>query len=347
VIGYWRPLDKREPGVVAKLVEEHLPVLLSSTSGKLQIDLTKLIDRLKIKTDETVFLRWINDKDRSAEARIAALHLLANRKSKDLSQAMQAALASEQPTLRATARDLLCDAQTPDAFDQLKKAIDTGTTLEKQRAIRALPRIKQEQAMVLLGHWFERLSADQVPAELQLDVLEAARQRRLALWSKLSKELERNPSYEQKMKYYRVTLHGGDAQRGRQIFMSHPVAQCIRCHKVDGHGGDAGPDLSLWAPKAKGDRVHFLESMLYPSKKHTPGYGSVVFELKDGKIVSGTFRSEDKEKVTIVENDGKVREIPTNLIAERFPGISPMPEIGPVLTMDEFRDVIEFLATLK
>jgi quinoprotein glucose dehydrogenase len=209
-----------------------------------------------------------------------------------------------------------------------------------------LNRVKGEQAILLLGRWFERFAADQVPAELQLDVLEAARARRASLWSKLSKDLETLPSYEEKMKIYRVTLHGGDAGRGRQVFTSHPVAQCIRCHKLNGQGGDAGPDLSAWAPKAKGDRRHFLESLLYPSKKHTPGFGSLVLTLTTGQVVTGALRSEDKEKVILVERDGKVREIPTKLIEERHDGISPMPEMGQVLTMEEFRDVIEFLATL-
>jgi hypothetical protein len=40
-------------------------------------------------------------------------------------------------------------------------------------------------------------------------------------------------------------------------------------------------------------------------------------------------------------------EIAVKDIEERSNTVSPMPEMGPVLTMDEMRDVIEFLATLK
>src|SRR5207248_3099183 len=132
-------------------------------------------------------------------------------------------LASDQPSLRASAREVLCDTQAPDAFDHLKKAIDAGTTLEKQRGIRALARLKDERATKLLSGWFERFGADQVPAELQLDVLEAARQRKPTLWAMLSHELATTPKYAERMKIYRVTLQGGDAERGRQVFVSHPV----------------------------------------------------------------------------------------------------------------------------
>lgn len=347
VTGFWRPLEKRDGQTVARLVEEQLPALLSNTAGKTQIELTKLVDRLKIKADEAFFIDWVGDNRRSAEARIASLHLLANRKAKDLTQAIQIAVASDQPALRAVARELLCDLKSPDAYDTLKSAIDGGTTLEKQRAIRALARLKDDRATKLLSPYFERMGTDLTPPELQLDVLEAARTRNSALWSRLSNELAGKPDYAERMRIYRVTLRGGDAERGRHVFVSHPVAQCIRCHKVDGHGGESGPNLNIIAPKANGNREHFLESLLFPSKKLTHGFGVIAIELTSGKIVSGTVRSEDKTKIVLVPSDGKPIEVLLADIESRSNGISPMPEMGPVLTMDEMRDVIEFLATLK
>ena len=43
---------------------------------------------------------------------------------------------------------------------------------------------------------------------------------------------------------HRLTLQGGDAEAGRAVFTGHAQAQCIRCHKIRGEGGTAGPDLT-------------------------------------------------------------------------------------------------------
>src|SRR4051794_2252829 len=45
--------------------------------------------------------------------------------------------------------------------------------------------------------------------------------------------------------YARFALSGhGDAARGSVVFSDPKGVGCIRCHRVDGGGGDLGPDLS-------------------------------------------------------------------------------------------------------
>ncbi len=73
---------------------------------------------------------------------------------------------------------------------------------------------------------------------------------------------------------YQVTLEGGNAEHGRELFVSHAVAQCIRCHTVNGRGGMAGPDLSAVAhPDRNVDRRCLLESMVLPNAKIAKGFG--------------------------------------------------------------------------
>jgi quinoprotein glucose dehydrogenase len=65
-----------------------------------------------------------------------------------------------------------------------------------------------------------------------------------------------------------LRLNGGNAERGRDLFVGHAVAQCIRCHTVGGRGGMAGPDLSAVAhPERNVDRRYLLESMMLPNAK--------------------------------------------------------------------------------
>jgi quinoprotein glucose dehydrogenase len=144
---------------------------------------------------------------------------------------------------------------------------------------------------------------------------------------------------------FRMTMEGGDAERGKELFWSHATGQCIRCHKIKGEGGEVGPDLSEWAPKA--NREQLLESLLLPDKKITPGYGMVTLSLDSAKIVTGVLRSEDKDKVELVTPDRKSLTIPTTSIEFRSDPKSVMPAVGQVLSLEESRDIIAYLAELK
>jgi hypothetical protein len=62
------------------------------------------------------------------------------------------------------------------------------------------------------------------------------------------------------------------------------LAQCLRCHKVNGGGGDAGPDLSKVTERSKGDHRFLLESLINTHAKLAKGFGTVtVVSLKTEK----------------------------------------------------------------
>jgi putative heme-binding domain-containing protein len=100
---------------------------------------------------------------------------------------------------------------------------------------------------------------------------------------------------------------GGDAARGRELFRGHRVAQCQRCHKAHGEGGDAGPDLSQVANRH--DRAGLLESLVDPSAKIAPNFGTVSVVLNDGRVVAGTLRKETATAITLLTPDGRESEI--------------------------------------
>ncbi|HKB42127.1 MAG TPA: c-type cytochrome, partial [Gemmataceae bacterium] len=79
-------------------------------------------------------------------------------------------------------------------------------------------------------------------------------------------------------------LHAGDPKRGKAIYLS-AAAQCATCHKVDGQGGEVGPDLSQIGGKF--DRTHLIESILVPSAEIPQGYHATVIETRSGRIVTG------------------------------------------------------------
>ena len=69
-------------------------------------------------------------------------------------------------------------------------------------------------------------------------------------------------------------LTEGDTARGKEIFLTHPIAACNRCHVLDGEGGPIGPALDGIATR-KGEE-YILESLVDPQAAIAEGYLSEV-----------------------------------------------------------------------
>ena len=141
--------------------------------------------------------------------------------------------------------------------------------------------------------------------------------------------------------------HHGDADRGRKLFLDDQRARCAICHRVDGKGGDTGPDLSTIGGKL--DRPHLVESLLAPSQQIVEGYRTSIITTKDGRTVSGIVKEQSEEDVTLYDADGKARTIATAAIETRQTSpISLMPErLYESLTLVEFADLVAYLETLR
>ena len=66
----------------------------------------------------------------------------------------------------------------------------------------------------------------------------------------------------------------GDVERGKKIFMTHPIAACTRCHVVNGVGGPIGPALDTIATRKQEDYI--LQSLVDP--------GATIAEGFQGKV---------------------------------------------------------------
>ncbi len=56
----------------------------------------------------------------------------------------------------------------------------------------------------------------------------------------------------------------------------------MRCHKVNGIGGEVGPDLTGIGKKQQRD--YLLESIVDPNKQIAKGYETVVITLTNGQV---------------------------------------------------------------
>jgi len=145
---------------------------------------------------------------------------------------------------------------------------------------------------------------------------------------------------------HHAELEGGDADRGRKLFLDNAAVYCVRCHKVKGEGGEVGPDLTGIATKQP--RSYLLESIVAPNQSIAQGFESVVVAKSDGTVVTGVLKSEDDNALRLMTAEAQLIEIPKADIEERKRGASAMPDdLSKKLTRAELRDLVEYLATLK
>jgi putative heme-binding domain-containing protein len=140
--------------------------------------------------------------------------------------------------------------------------------------------------------------------------------------------------------------NSGSAQRGKAVFAS-ATAKCAACHKVQGQGGDVGPDLSQVGGKF--DRTHLIESILDPSAEIQQGYQATTIELKSGRVLTGIVKAESAAALSLIDVHGKHIVIPQAEIESRAASkVSLMPAgIAEAMTRGEFIDLIAYLESLR
>lgn len=141
--------------------------------------------------------------------------------------------------------------------------------------------------------------------------------------------------------------HAGNAERGRRLFDQEQLTQCLTCHRVEGRGGEAGPDLS--AIGGKFDRPHLIESLLDPSRQIVEGYATSTVVLSDGRVLTGVIRQRSDIRVTLFDVKGRATVVPATDIEEiRDSDVSLMPD-NPArdLSPEQFTDLIAYLESLR
>jgi putative heme-binding domain-containing protein len=139
----------------------------------------------------------------------------------------------------------------------------------------------------------------------------------------------------------------GDVARGKDVFFKTTGLQCATCHKVQGQGGQVGPDLSDVGKRLS--RRQILESILDPSKDIDPKFAAYVVELDDGRQLSGLIVAKDEKELTIRDPQGKDTKVALARVAAQVPSKkSLMPDqLLRDLTAEQAADLLTFLESLK
>lgn len=121
---------------------------------------------------------------------------------------------------------------------------------------------------------------------------------------------------------------------------------CIRCHSMQGEGGNIGPDLTR-----VGTRFGYkdlLEAIIEPSKTISDQYAAEQIQMKNGESIVGRITKEDDENYYVSQNpyapDYIVTVKKADVISKDYSKVSSMlPGLINSLNAEELKDLMAYL----
>jgi putative heme-binding domain-containing protein len=277
--------------------------------------------------------------------RVAALQALHKLKYQGLEDAVRRAMEDRDGSVRTAALGLLNDVDmSVQNLEAVARAVfRQGTLREQQELLRVLGAMDVSKSGAVLEPLVERAVNKQLSPGVTLDLLEAVDS--TGSQQLITRAAPLRSTATTGVAAFSETLFGGDARRGRMIFLRHETAQCARCHTVGAPGAEVGPPLMGIGEKLT--REQLLEALIEPSARIAPGYGMVTLTLTDGHTVSGTLMEERADQLILKTSDAEPLVVAKSRISKRENLPSSMPPMGTLLSRREIRDVIEFLSSMR
>lgn len=343
VDGRYRGEIKREGNQLKEKIEKDIPIFLEDQNPEILIGISKTISAIGIATynDE---LFSIFKSSNAPQVRAEVLNTLGKLNFAKMESAMVAGMKDANEQVRTAAVGLLGELKVPK--EKLPAIVDPifnkGSVSEQQQMLNVLGDLPVENSNAILLSLIDKASNGQIGQGIMLDLIEAVNTTENP---KLIGQLETLKKAGYSADSYQETMYGGNWWAGRTVFNNNPTAQCVRCHAVNGSGGEVGPALDNIANILT--RKQLLESLIEPSARLAPGYGSVTITLTDGQKVQGVLIEERKNDVLLRTAEAEPMEIPLKRIAKRENSMSAMPPMGRMISRRELRDLMEYLGSLK
>lgn len=136
----------------------------------------------------------------------------------------------------------------------------------------------------------------------------------------------------------------GNAARGQAIYEGNGA--CATCHRVNGKGARAAPDLSdigaIRQPAA------IQRSLLDPTRGMLPINRPLRIVTREGRTIRGRRVNEDTFSVQLIDREERLVSLSKSDIREYVLGTtSDMPSLAGKLTGDELADLLAYLLSLR
>lgn len=345
IVGLWRPLAPRDGTPAQAALGRQLELVLRTGSDVVRLAALDATQQLALKPSVPLLARLVADNKTAGDIRARALRTLAMLDSDALKISLPMALEAQDEVLRQEASRIQAGVDPMGAMKQLVQALDHGSRTDKQSALATLATMTAPGVDDILFRWLEQLQRGAVDKELQLDVLNAASQRSDPSILQLLKQLDLEQRKTQ-LGPFQVAMYGGNSHAGRKIFNERLELSCLRCHKVNGDGGEAGPDLTHVGSRQT--REYLVESILFPNNQIAPGYEQVLVTLNNEVGYAGKLVSEAPDHIVVDSPDEGTVQVAKKDIKSRARGLSAMPEeFRQILSKQDLRDLVEYLGGLK
>jgi quinoprotein glucose dehydrogenase len=347
IVGVYRPMPARDGKPAAEALAGALPKLLTDgVPEPVQLAALEAASALQLKGSGATLAATVSN-DKAPEAvRVAALRQLDAAGGDDVLRAIDVAEKSAAPGLRLAALQIVAHRSPERALPIIRTFATTGSEPEQRAAFEALSSLDRPEASRLLIGAIDQLAANKVQPGAQVELIDAVEKSNApAVKARWARQQAAWAASGNALAPFSFALAGGDPRRGMGVFFDNAVLPCVRCHKLAGDGGDAGPDLTL---VAKGKPVEYLlESVVKPSAHIAPGFDTVTFQLKDGNTETGSVAAENATSITLKHADGTTLSIDPKQVKQRTVAPSSMPEIyGQMLSRNDLRNLIAFLRAL-
>jgi quinoprotein glucose dehydrogenase len=341
--GLPRELGKRAD--IKTAVQAELGNVLKVANGKVQAIAIRVAVKFGYELKSEVLHKHLNDPKTAFEIRIEAINILLLKKDPKLRVSIGALVIDKNPQIRFKAYEALLTLDPESGVRQILKTYIHGTVLDKQNAWKLLSTQNGSETKKAFINELSDVFSGKGDKFVMLDVIEAAKASAIPEVKLQLAKYEEFFKSEKVMNKYKRVLFGGNANKGKDTFMNSPTAQCIRCHKVKGVGGDVGPDLSSIG-KSK-DRQYILESIVDPGAQVAKGFGLITLTLKDGNTVQGTLVEETDSETVVKLANGKLQKYKKAQIKNASKPVSSMPPLYHILSHFEIRDLVEYLSVLR
>jgi quinoprotein glucose dehydrogenase len=340
-LGIYRPLPRRNGAAIRERIEVPLRALFDRATGDLAAEAIQAMNHYGLRLDDDSLVRRVRDGRQPVAVRQTALQQLFDERRFDQKVLLKSLLVDESPALRATATRAYVAAFPHEASGVLRNLLTLGTDADYRTTYDLLADQTTHEAGDILVEQLDQLLRGDLYRTVHLDLYEAAqRSRHPQVRAKLN-ELEATLA-EQGRTPDDFVREGGDPHKGRLVFQNQGV--CLKCHRGERGGGDAGPELTNIGRLRRSDEL--LESVVDPNANVVPGYGTLTVYLDDGTTASGTPLEESDKQLVLKSATGEIQRIEPSRIEDRTELTSPMPKPTETLSRQELRDLMAFLLQL-
>ncbi|BDS08113.1 glucose dehydrogenase [Oceaniferula spumae] len=277
-VGRYQPLPKRDNQNLTKILQEALPKLLA-TNSPVTAELLALSTHYKLKLDGIPASRLLaiaRNQKLQSKARAEALKSLAQNPPADFAKELAAFIENKDALVAATSLTLHANIAEADSSDLIFAATHRSKPqLLRQTAWMMTADTGSNKLQQHLAAAIRELTGGKGDLSCALEITTAAETQKHTLVVQALAKYNESLDAKDPLSPYMVTLQGGDAANGADLFNSHPAAQCMRCHTTEKHHdvAMAGPNLAGLAKR--GNRTFILESLVNPNAKVTKGFGTV------------------------------------------------------------------------